>query len=114
MVERWPLRALAYAADLSIVFRRQLIYNLLADMPKLRPFSSTSVMLFDGFIPSGLVPDDGVPSHVWKLRHEEGGHGPDCFSDLCGRVLFVKVEDLAINLDFLEVLTVKCIITEYN
>lgn len=90
MAERQPLRALAYAADLRIYCRCQLIFNLPAGVPKGRPYGSSSAALFGGFIPSGSVPGDGVAGRDWMHRRELGGQGPDCFFNLCFGVLFLE------------------------
>jgi len=111
MAERRPLRALTYAADLRVDCRRQLIFNLPADAPKGRPFSSRSAALFGGFVPSGYVPGDGAAGRDWMQRRELGGQGLDCFSYLCSRVLVAKGEALVVLFIFQKVLHVKCIAT---
>jgi hypothetical protein len=114
MAERRPLRALAYAADLRISCRRQLINNLLAGVPNGRPFNSGSTAFFGNFIPSGLVPGDGVAGRDWRRRRELGGNGLDCFPYICFRVLVVIGEDWSVILDFLEVLIVSCKTTAHD
>jgi hypothetical protein len=112
MAEWRLLRALAFSADLRIFGWRHLIINLLAGVPKWRPYSSRSAALFGGCIPSGFVPGDAAAGRNWSLRREEGGKGPDCFSGFSSRVLVVKVEGLSVVLNFLEVLFVNCVATD--
>jgi hypothetical protein len=102
------LQALTSVAGLRILCRHQLNHNLPAGVSKVRPFCSSSVAFFGGFVPSGLVPGDEVADRDWKLRRDLGGHGLDCFSHLSCRVLFVKEEDLVAALVFLKVLFIIC------
>jgi len=95
-------------ADLRILGRRQLFFNLLADVPKGRPLGSSSAAIFGGLVPSGFVPGDEVAGRDWKRRRELGGDGPDGFSVSCFRVLFAKSEDLVVFSFFVDVLYVKC------
>jgi hypothetical protein len=111
MAEWRLLRALAFPADLRIVCWRQLINNLLAGVPKWRPFISRSAALFGGCIPSGFVPGDVAAGRNWRIRRDGGGKGLDCFSVCFLRVSVVKVEGLFVISYLLEVLFVKCVAT---
>jgi hypothetical protein len=112
MAEWRPLRALAFSADLRIFRWRHLINNLLAGVPKWKPFISGSAALFGGCIPSGFVPGGAADGRNWSFRREEGGKGLDCFSRFSLRVLVVKVEGLSVASNFLEVLFVNCTATD--
>jgi hypothetical protein len=85
LAERLLLRALAFAADLRILYQRQLIYNLSVDMPKGGP--------------SALI-----ARRSWVALSPVAGHDGS-FDE--SKV--VKDEDLVVFRIFLEVLYVKCI-----
>jgi hypothetical protein len=71
-------------------------------------------MLFDGFIPSGLLHGNGVSGRDWRTRHELGGNGPNCFSYFYSRVMIVKCVDWSVIAYFQEVLVVKCNTMTHN
>jgi hypothetical protein len=74
-------------------------FNHQTSMPNRMPFSSSSAVIFGGFVPSGIVPGDGVAARDWKQRRD-CGPGPDCFSFLCFRVMYAKEEALVVFLFF--------------
>jgi hypothetical protein len=100
MAEWWLLRALAYAANLRILGRRQLIFNLPAGVPKRRFFSSYGVVFLGRSVPSGVVPGDGDGGHDSKLRREIDGGGPDCSFSFYFRVLSAEVRGLGCIFNF--------------
>jgi hypothetical protein len=60
MAEWRLLQVLACVADLRIFGRRQCIFNLLAGVPKGRPFCPRIAAFFGDLIPSGHVPGDEI------------------------------------------------------
>jgi hypothetical protein len=107
MAEWWLLRALAYAANLRILGRRQLIFNLPAGVPKRRFFSSYGVVFLGRSVPSGVVPGDDVGGREVDLFYKSGGGGPDGVLLLLFRVLLVKAEDYVVLTFLFEIIFCK-------
>jgi hypothetical protein len=114
MAEWRLLRALTFSAVLREFCRRHLIPNLLAGVPKRRPYCSSDAALFGYFVPSGSVPGDGGAGRAWRRRREHGGRGPDCFSCSKFEVLVANCEAFVVISFFQIGPYVKCNATAMN
>jgi hypothetical protein len=86
-------------------WRQQVYFNLQANMPFRRPFSS-GVEGSRRPIPSGFVPGGAVLVCAASSSSGDGGAGPDCVFSVFFRVLYVKCMDLFVISTFLVVLLV--------